>query len=80
MESLRGHIGCAVDSPQRVGEQFVISLQNPAATGIPQAVLNSPLERQNRYASVDLFVVRKLTLNEYSRCTCCCLGQIPAIL
>jgi hypothetical protein len=74
MESLRDHVECAADSPQRVGEQFMISLHNPPGTGIPQAVLYSLLEGQNRYESVDLFVVRKLTLNEYSRCTCCCLG------
>jgi hypothetical protein len=74
MESLRGHVECAADSPQRVGEQFTFSLQKPPGTGIPQAVLNSPFEGQNRYESVDLFVVCKVTLNEYSRCTRCCLG------
>jgi hypothetical protein len=57
MESLRGHVECAADSPQRVGEQFIISLQNPPGTGILQAALNSPLKGQNRYESVDLLVV-----------------------
>jgi hypothetical protein len=51
MESLRVHVECAADSPQQVGKQFIISLQNPPGAGIPQAVLNSPLEGQNRYES-----------------------------
>jgi hypothetical protein len=52
----------------------MISLQNSSDRGVPQAVLNSPVEGQNRYEEVDLFAVRKLTVNECSRYICCYLG------
>jgi hypothetical protein len=62
------------DCLQRVGEQYMISLQNSPGRGAPQAVLNSPVEGQNRYEEIDIFAVRKLTVNECSRCTCCYIG------
>jgi hypothetical protein len=64
-----------VDCPQRVSEQFMNSLQNPSGGGIPPAVLSSPLEGQTRFELVDFFfAAHKLTVNEYSLCTCSRLG------
>jgi hypothetical protein len=56
MESLTSYVECAADCPQKVREQFMISLQNSPGRAVPQAVLSRLLEEQNRFEYDDLFV------------------------